>query len=77
MIIKNWLLFAKLIGETIEIPLGENKEEKSEIKIETEIDESKDNIDEVEENPEMTPTPSPDDQNLFDDKTLNASEGFE
>ena len=62
--------FAKLIGETIEIPLGENKEEKNEIKIETEIDESKDNIDEVEENPEMTPTPSPDDQNLFDDNTV-------
>lgn len=57
--------FAKMIGETIEMPVEEKKQDNPTIVVETEVDEA----DEPDGEPVMQ-TPTPEDQDLFNDDTI-------
>ena len=60
--------FAKLIGETVEVPRVDEKKDEGEAKIESKKADEVEDIEDIEE-PEMIPTPSPTDKDLFDPDT--------
>ncbi len=66
--------FAKMIGETIEIPVEAKKEKTpEEIVVDTEVQKKKPDEEIVEyedEGPEVVPTPTPEDKDLFNDDTI-------
>ena len=63
--------FAKLIGETVEVPKIEEKQGESEGKIESKKTDEVEDIEDIEdiEELDMIPTPSPNDKDLFDSDT--------